>query len=93
MREHHQAFEVPMAELSAEAIEGVVDAFVQREGTDHGEQEQEVAQQAKRTQIIAQLLNGEVAIMFDPATTTCNLVPRRQTGAATSISTPREARQ
>ena len=75
MREHHQAFEVPMDELSAEAIEGVVGAFVQRKSADCAEQE--TGQQEKRQRIITQLLNGEVAIIFDPTTTTCNLVPRR----------------
>jgi uncharacterized protein YheU (UPF0270 family) len=74
MSQQTEAFEVPMDELSAEALEGVVDAFVMREGTDYGEQE--VPHATKRQQVVSQLLNGEVAIMFDPETTTCNLVPR-----------------
>jgi uncharacterized protein YheU (UPF0270 family) len=69
-----QAFEVPMDELSAEAIDGVVDAFVMREGTDY--REQKTTYEHKRQQVIAQLLDGQVAIMFDPETTTCSLVPR-----------------
>jgi uncharacterized protein len=74
MERSFEAFEVPMNALSAEAIEGVVDSFVMRDGTDYGERE--VPHGEKRQQVITQLLNRQVAIMFDPETGTCNLVPR-----------------
>lgn len=57
---------VPYGELSAEALRGVIESFVLREGTDYGERE--VAFETKVEQILQQLQRGEVQIVFDPLT-------------------------
>jgi len=55
---------VPYAELSADALNGVVESFVLREGTDYGERD--VAFETKVAQVRRQLEKGEAEIVFDP---------------------------
>jgi uncharacterized protein YheU (UPF0270 family) len=69
---------VPAAELSAEALRGVIEAFVLREGTDYGAREYSLEQ--KVAQVRAQLERGHARILFDPETNTVTLevVPARR---------------
>ena len=55
---------VPHAELSADALNGVIESFVLREGTDYGERD--VAFETKVAQVRRQLDKGEAEIVFDP---------------------------
>jgi uncharacterized protein YheU (UPF0270 family) len=57
---------VPHTELSPEALRGVVESYVLREGTDYGERD--VPFETKVAQVMRQLERGEARIMFDPAT-------------------------
>jgi hypothetical protein len=73
---------VPHTELSEEALQGVVESFVLREGTDYGERD--VPFDAKVGQVIRQLERGEARIMFDPETQSVHLVvvtPGARSGA------------
>jgi uncharacterized protein YheU (UPF0270 family) len=63
-RERPLPVEVPHAELSGEALRGVVESFVLREGTDYGERD--VAHETKVAQVIRQLERGEARILLDP---------------------------
>jgi uncharacterized protein YheU (UPF0270 family) len=63
---------VPHTELSPEALRGVVESFVLREGTDYGERD--VPFETKVTQVIRQLERGEARIMFDPMTQSVQIV-------------------
>lgn len=63
---------VPFRELSADALQGVVEAFVLREGTDYGEREFSLEQ--KVAHVIRQLERGEAQIMFDPNTQSVTIV-------------------
>jgi uncharacterized protein YheU (UPF0270 family) len=65
-REKELPVAVPHTELSPEALRGVVESFVLREGTDYGERD--VAFETKVAQVIRQLERGEARIMFDPVT-------------------------
>jgi len=67
--------EVPWGELSEEALAGVLEEFVTREGTEYGRDE--VSLEAKMAAVRAQLAAGEVALLFDAETGTTNLVLRR----------------
>lgn len=62
-------------ELSAQALRGVIESFVLREGTDYGERECPLEQ--KVAQVRAQLERGQARIVFDPesGTVTIELVP------------------
>ena len=61
--------------LSTNALNGLIEEFVNRDGTDYGAQEQSL--DAKKTQILHQLQRGDVIILFDERSETCNLINRR----------------
>jgi uncharacterized protein len=63
---------IPHAELSADALRGVIESFVLREGTDYGEHEHSLEQ--KVAQVRAQLERGQARILFDPESNTVTLV-------------------
>lgn len=63
---------IPPEELSAEALRGVIESFVLREGTDYGEREHTLEQ--KVAQVHAQLERGQARILFDPETNTVTLM-------------------
>ena len=65
---------VPHAELSAEALTGVIEAFVLREGTDYGERD--IPFETKVLQVRGQLERGEAQIVFDPGTESVGIVLR-----------------
>jgi uncharacterized protein YheU (UPF0270 family) len=62
---------IPHGELSPEALLGVIESFVLREGTDYGEREHSLEQ--KVAQVRAQLERGLARILFDPETQTVTL--------------------
>ena len=66
--------EIPFTELSADALQGVIESFVLREGTDYGEREFSLEQ--KVAHVRRQLERKEAQIMFDPDTETVTLVVR-----------------
>jgi len=68
-----EPLEVPHRELSPDALRGVVEAFVLREGTDYGARE--FTHEQKVQQLLDGLQRGEVRILFDPATESVTLLP------------------
>ena len=67
-----QPIVIPHAELSAEALRGVVESFVLREGTDYGERE--ISLDQKVAQVLRQLERGEARIIFDAQLETVDIV-------------------
>jgi uncharacterized protein len=63
---------IPYQELSPEALRGVIEEFVTREGTDYGEAE--INLETKAQQVMNQLQSGKAVIVFDQKTETCNIV-------------------
>jgi uncharacterized protein YheU (UPF0270 family) len=61
--------------LSPEALRGLVEEFVTRDGTDYGAVERGVEE--KIAQVLAQLRSGEARLVFDPETETANIAPAR----------------
>ena len=57
---------VPPGELSPEALRGVVEEFVTRDGTDYGETW--VPLEEKVAQVMGLLRRGEAVLLFDPET-------------------------
>jgi uncharacterized protein len=70
--EEQPPVEIPHTELSPEALRGVVESFVLREGTDYGEKEFSLDQ--KVAHVMRQLERHEAQILFDPNTETVTLV-------------------
>ena len=65
---------IPHTDLSAEALQGVIEAFVLREGTDYGDHEYSLEQ--KVAHVMRQLQHGEAKIVFDPNTESVDIVRR-----------------
>jgi uncharacterized protein YheU (UPF0270 family) len=63
---------VPHRELSPDALAGVVESFVLREGTDYGDREYSLSE--KVAHVMRQLDRGEAQIIFDPNTETVDIV-------------------
>ena len=74
-RDRPSPIEVPHTELSADALRGVVEAFVLREGTDYGERD--VPHDSKVAQVVRQLERGEAKILFDPVSESVDIVVTR----------------
>ena len=70
--EPQEPIAIPYTELSTEALRGVVEAFVLREGTDYGDREFSLEQ--KLAHVMNQLERGEAQIVFDPNTETVDVV-------------------
>jgi uncharacterized protein YheU (UPF0270 family) len=58
-------------QLSADALRGVIEAFVMREGTDYGDVEWSTEQ--KVAQVERALRRGEAVLVFDPLTESCTI--------------------
>jgi len=68
----HEALEIPYRELSSDALRGVIEAFVLREGTDYGETHHSL--EDKVQQVLRQLERREARIVFDPNTESVDIV-------------------
>lgn len=68
--------EIPPGLLSAEALRGVAEAFVLREGTDYGLRE--FTHEEKVGQVLAAIGRGEARILFDPRTDSVTIVLKNQ---------------
>ncbi len=66
---------IPPPSLSAEALQGLIEEFITREGTDYGWDE--VPLSAKVEQVRRQIEKGDVVIVFDSASETVSLLTRR----------------
>jgi uncharacterized protein YheU (UPF0270 family) len=65
--------EVPPESLSRETLRALIEEFVTRDGTDYGTVERSL--DAKVVDVMRQLEQGEVRIVFDPDSETTTLVP------------------
>jgi uncharacterized protein YheU (UPF0270 family) len=66
---------VPHTELTPDALTGVIESFVLREGTDYGERDGPFA--TKVLQVRRQLERREAEIVFDPNTESVGIVVRK----------------
>jgi uncharacterized protein len=67
---------IPHHLLSPDALRGVIEAFVTREGTDYGTHE--VLLETKVVQVRQQLDEGTAVIVYDEATDSCTIQPTNQ---------------
>ncbi len=66
------AVTIPYSPLSDHALNGVIQEFVTRDGTDYGEHESSLG--AKTAQVLNQLKSGKAVIVFDPESQTCTII-------------------
>jgi uncharacterized protein YheU (UPF0270 family) len=61
--------QIPHTFLTQSALHSVIEEFVTRDGTDH------TVVAGRMKDVAAQLKSGAVELHYDPATTSCNIVP------------------
>jgi len=62
---------IPVSKLSPEALEGIIDEFISREGTDYGAIE--ASREAKFRRVKNKLEAGDAVLIFDDMTETTNI--------------------
>ena len=70
-----RGIELSPDDLSPEALRGLIEEFVTRDGTDYGAVERGIDE--KVAAVTEQLLSGEARLVFDPETETANIVVAR----------------
>lgn len=67
---------VDFRSLSAEALRGLIEEFVTREGTDYGRREKNLDEKVEDVE--RQLGSGEAEILYDVVDERANIVPKRR---------------
>lgn len=67
---------VPLEKISEDALHGLINEFILREGTDYGAREFTLAE--KHEQIKKQLSSGHILIVFDTAEQTASIVRKEE---------------
>lgn len=67
--------EIPHEQISQEALIGIIDSFILREGTDYGWVE--ASHQTKFDQVKRQLDRGDIKLVFDPASESVTLLTKQ----------------
>jgi uncharacterized protein YheU (UPF0270 family) len=65
---------IPYQQISPDALQGLIEEFITREGTDYGEEEISLAQ--KVSQVERQLARGDIVIVFDSATESVSILTK-----------------
>jgi len=66
---------IPYEQLSSDTLQGLIEEFITREGTDYGFEE--VSLSTKVEQIKQQLKRRDIVIVFDNATESVSILSRR----------------
>lgn len=65
-------FIIPASRLSPEALKGLIEEFISRDGTDYGEQE--MSRERRFRQVKEKLKKGLAVLVFDDETETTNIL-------------------
>ena len=65
---------VPWEKLSEEALHGVIEEFILREGTDYGHSE--LTLEDKKRNVFSQLKAGHLILSFSPETESCTIIKK-----------------
>jgi len=63
---------IPWQQLSEDALNGIIEEFVMREGTDYGDQERSF--DSKKNDVINLLKSGEIVIVYSELHETVNMM-------------------
>lgn len=67
---------IDVQDLSPSALDGIIESFIQREGTDYGLNE--ISPEKKFENLKKQVLKGEVLIVFDPESESVTLIGKQE---------------
>ena len=73
---------IPASQLSSQALRGLIEEFITREGTDYGNTVYTLDD--KVSQVERQLQAGDVVIVFNAEENSCTLLPRKEAEQALS---------
>ncbi len=76
MEEKKTGIVIPKEKLTADVLEGLIDEFILREGTDYGTHEYSLTD--KRQHVLRQLNSKQIFIFFDPQLENTNLLSKDQ---------------
>jgi uncharacterized protein YheU (UPF0270 family) len=65
---------IPHTSLPPDVLRGIIEEFVLREGTEYGDRE--VALETKLSQVLRQLDQREVFVLFDAESESCDIVTK-----------------
>ncbi len=71
MNKSNTPVKIPYDQLSREALQGVIEQYISRDGTDSGHAD--VPFQRKAEQVLQKLKTGRAIILYDEATKSCNI--------------------
>ncbi len=66
---------IPYQQLSPEALQGLIEEYITRDGTDYGEQEINLSQKVQ--QLEQQMARGDVVVVFDVSSESVSLLSRQ----------------
>lgn len=66
---------IPYEQLSSDALQGLIEEFITREGTDYGMEE--VSLSTKVEQVKRQLKHRDIVVVFDITTESVSILSRR----------------
>ncbi|WP_197085480.1 YheU family protein [Cellvibrio sp. pealriver] len=66
---------VPYDQISEDALQGLIEEFITRDGTDYGFEEVPLSIKVEQVKLL--LKRREVVVVFDPAYESVTLLPRR----------------
>lgn len=72
----YEPVEIPFERLEESALDGIINDFVLREGTDYGSTEYSL--ETKIEQVKNALKKGSAKVFFDPHTETCTILTSNQ---------------
>jgi len=67
---------IPYEQLSADALDGVIEEFINREGTDYGFEERTLEE--KKEQLLYQIRSGRAQIVFDHGSQSVSILSKEQ---------------
>ena len=67
---------IPHKQISATALEGILEEFITREGTSYGFYEYTVKEQLAKAKLL--LEEGKISIVFDAVLERCHIIDERQ---------------
>jgi len=72
---------IPYQQISPDALQGLIEEFITRDGTDYGETEMSLAQ--KVSQVERQLARGDIVIVFDAASESVSILTKHDASLIT----------
>ncbi|MFC1591390.1 YheU family protein [Thermodesulfobacteriota bacterium] len=67
------AVKIPVDRLNSDTLQGVIEEYVSRDGTDYGHREVDI--ETKIRQVKRQIKAGIAVLIYDDETQTCNVFP------------------